>query len=110
MKEQIIKIIESKAQGKYHLEIEESDLEVIANEILNLFHVMKRLNDACFYGEVEMYQGRFLWEYESPEIESVEDDLWDANCIDADAIRKEGFETTGSWANKNKAGFEIIVS
>ena len=40
MKEQIIKIIESKAQGKYHLEIDESDLEVIANEILKLFDVM----------------------------------------------------------------------
>jgi hypothetical protein len=44
MKEQIIKIIESKAQGKYHLEIDESDLEVIANEILNLFSV-------SYYGE-----------------------------------------------------------
>tara|TARA_R100001463_G_scaffold56462_1_gene108528 strand:- start:6295 stop:6564 length:270 start_codon:yes stop_codon:yes gene_type:complete len=40
MKEQIIKIIESKAQGKYHLEIDESDLEVMANEILKLFDVM----------------------------------------------------------------------
>lgn len=39
MKEQIIKIIESKAQGKYHLEIDESDLEIIANEILDLFSV-----------------------------------------------------------------------
>jgi len=39
MKEQIIKIIESKAQGKYHLEIDKPDLEVIANEILNLFNV-----------------------------------------------------------------------
>ena len=43
MKEQIIKIIESKAQGKYHLEIDEPDLEVIANEILNLFSV----SDCC---------------------------------------------------------------
>ena len=42
MKKQIIKIIESKAQGKYHLEIDESDLEVIANEILNLFDVSKQ--------------------------------------------------------------------
>tara|TARA_R110001599_G_scaffold52464_2_gene146585 strand:+ start:121 stop:351 length:231 start_codon:yes stop_codon:yes gene_type:complete len=42
MKEQIIKIIESKAQGKYHLEIDESDLEVIANEILNLFSVSQQ--------------------------------------------------------------------
>ena len=42
MKEQIIKIIESKAQGKYHLEIDESDLEIIANEILDLFSVSKR--------------------------------------------------------------------
>jgi hypothetical protein len=39
MKEQIIKIIKSKAQGKYHLEIDEPDLEVIANEILSLFNV-----------------------------------------------------------------------
>ena len=39
MKEQIIKIIESKAQGKYHLEIDQPDLELIANEILNLFNV-----------------------------------------------------------------------
>lgn len=83
--------------------------EKCIDKILNLFDVIKRLNDACFYGEVEIYQGCFLWEYESPETENVEDDLWDANCIDADAIRKEGFETTGSWANKNKAGFEIIV-
>lgn len=42
MKEQIIKIIESKAQGKYHLEIDKSDLEVIANEILNLFIVSQQ--------------------------------------------------------------------
>ena len=42
MKEQIIKIIESKAQGKYHLEIDESDLEIIANEILDLFSVSKQ--------------------------------------------------------------------
>ena len=41
MKEQIIKIIESKAQGKYHLEIDKPDLDVIANEILNLFSVIK---------------------------------------------------------------------
>ena len=39
MKEQIIKIIESKAQGKYHLEIDKPDLDVIANEILSLFSV-----------------------------------------------------------------------
>ena len=39
MKEQIIKIIESKAQGKYHLEIDEPDLEAIANEIFSLFSV-----------------------------------------------------------------------
>ena len=42
MKEQIIKIIESKAQGKYHLEIDESDLEIIANEILDLFSVSQQ--------------------------------------------------------------------
>ena len=42
MKEQIIKIIESKAQGKYHLEIDEPDLEVIANEILKLFIVSQQ--------------------------------------------------------------------
>lgn len=47
MKEQIIKIIESKAQGKYHLEIDESDLEVIAKEILNLFDVIKCENFKC---------------------------------------------------------------
>ena len=39
MKERIIEIIESKAQGKYHLEIDEPDLKVIANEILKLFDV-----------------------------------------------------------------------
>ena len=41
MKEQIINIIKSKAQGKYYLEIDEPDLEVIANEILSLFNVSK---------------------------------------------------------------------
>lgn len=59
MKEQIIKIIESKAQGKYHLEIDESDLEVIANEILKLFDVM-----VCEYcnniGEKSKKLGRVL--------------------------------------------------
>ena len=44
MKEQIINIIEGKAQGKYHLEIDKPDLDVIANEILNLFSVN-------YYGE-----------------------------------------------------------
>ena len=55
MKEQIIKIIESKAQGKYHLEIDESDLEVIANEILNLFNVSNSFDEEMKVEDCEYY-------------------------------------------------------
>lgn len=73
MKEIIIEIIKSKAQGGFHLEIDEPDLEVIADEILLLLGVENCVENCTDFKNIE----------------SLLFDFWETLRNDVDCINSE---------------------